>query len=331
MERRAARTGSPERSDRGDVNREIISDRLAGQEAYASELARQNLLELENGKTSTPELSLETERALARRFGEEWRRQPRDVAESVAARPREIDGGEWTKSPETRGAEAAMQRDLARLEATGTTDANHGLITLLRRGAAAFRELLADERGALARELPAPSVPEADQAEPQTWVARVLGEVKERGARLASRWFRTGPDEPDIFQQDLAAHIAAGPKTGGDFPLAGDDGGGGGGGGDGRLLRSVEPEEPDQRPQQAAQPAAPVAAEMDAPENPSVEDDLAAEFMPMGEAYQRLLDTGPDWMNDIIEEELPGAADEPSADPPEPEPEPEPDNGPDMG
>ena len=100
-------------------------------------------------------------------------------------------------------------------------------------------------------------MPEADQAEPQTWVARVLGEVKERGARLASRWFRTGPDEPDIFQQDIKAAIEAGPRQGGDFPLAGDDGGGGGDEGDERLLRPVEPEEPDQRPRQAAQPAAP--------------------------------------------------------------------------
>jgi hypothetical protein len=55
----------------------------------------------------------------------------------------------------------------------------------------------------------------------------------------------------------------------------------------------------------------------------------AAGFVEIGDAYQQAVWNGPDWMNDILDEEL--SPEDDGGQSPAPEPEPEPDNGPDMG
>jgi hypothetical protein len=282
-------------------------------------------------------LSLETERELERRFGGEWRTANR---------------GEGIDDPEAK-VEASMADAIANLQRTGTTT-GEAPASLFQRMRGRFMELLRDESG------------EAKQdSDGMTWAERVTAERAAEAWREAvetvGRWFRTGPEEPDQFQQDLKTHLAAGPQQGGDFPVSGDDGGGGGEAGDLPRLSGDEgtgtagrDDPPRGEPEEGGAGSAPVSglsgaaetgasAAADAPraepqeEGPgpagpsaiAIEEELSAGFSEIGDAYQQAVWNGPDWMNHIIEEELPGAADEPSTDPPAPEP--EPDNGPDMG
>jgi hypothetical protein len=168
-------------TDREDINLAIIESRIAEQERLTDAIAARYYGD------APGELTLETERELARRFGEEWREEKpadsaaqaleaegwREVAPDAAATlPQE--GGEWREVPPAQSVHDAIRPETEQLAATGTTHGRSSWLDRLRAATEAFFEFLRDESGAprsggaTPTPEPATDTPQQAEARPDT-------------------------------------------------------------------------------------------------------------------------------------------------------------------
>jgi hypothetical protein len=126
---------------RHDINRAIIEERIDAQQALAEALARQG------AGTAPGDLTLETERELAKRFGEEWVEDKRGLEAAVEADSDDKLGLALSEEPQTDSVLEGMQPELERLETTGTTLPHPKMWAWVRPALEKFRSYLRDERG----------------------------------------------------------------------------------------------------------------------------------------------------------------------------------------